>query len=122
MRVMAAMSRRPAGRMGTSVMVSSLVVANDETRGRDAALQKKSAPAVGPGRSNSQLRCWASAAVAEEAQQEQEQVDEVEIERQRAHHGLAGGDGAVVHHVIHVLDLLGVPSGEAGEDQHAGGR
>src|SRR4051812_43258589 len=52
---------------------------------------------------------WASAAIAEKAQHEQEQVDEVEIERQRAHHGFAAYNGAVFLRNIHFLDLLGVP-------------
>ena len=60
-----------------------------------------------------------SAAVAEEAQHEQEQVDEVEVERERTHHRLAGRDRAVLVHVIHLLDLLGVPGGQAGEDEDA---
>jgi hypothetical protein len=38
---------------------------------------------------------WASAAVAERPQQHHEHVDEVEIGRQRAHHRLAAGHGAV---------------------------
>src|SRR5450759_4266122 len=41
-------------------------------------------------------------AVAHKAQQEQEQVDEVEIERKRAHHRLAAGDGAVVVRAVHL--------------------
>ena len=59
-----------------------------------------------------------SAAIAEEAQHEKEQVDEVEIERQRPHHGLATDDRAVLHRIIHFLDALRVPRGEAGEDEH----
>src|SRR5262245_56586294 len=76
-------------------------------------------PGVSPGRRNSNLPCGRSATVAEEAQQEQEQVDEVEIERERAHHRLAAHDGAVFHRVVHLLDPLGVPGGQACEDQHA---
>src|SRR6266436_4015003 len=62
-----------------------------------------------------------SAAIAEEAQHEQEQVDEVEVERQRAHHGLAADNGSVLHRIVHLLDALRVPCGEPGEDEHAGG-
>jgi hypothetical protein len=39
---------------------------------------------------------WASAAAPKQPQQHHEQVDEVEVERQRAHHHLAAGDGAVI--------------------------
>src|SRR5215813_14052483 len=80
------------------------------------------APRLITGAPEFQSPCGRSATVAEEAQQEQEQVDEVEIERERAHHRLAADDGAVFHRVIHFLDPLGVPSGQAREDQHAGGR
>src|ERR1700687_1985661 len=52
---------------------------------------------------------WASAAVAEQPQQHHEHVDEVEIERQRAHHCLAARPGAVLLGIEHFLDLLGVP-------------
>src|SRR6266853_97087 len=72
-----------------------------------AACHAKKAPRDDPGRSY-----WTdlavsrrSAAVAEQTQQEQEHVDEVEVERERAHHGLASRDGAVVHRVVHFLDL-----------------
>ena len=55
-----------------------------------------------PGRAGLQSMLAASAAVADQAQQHQKQVDEVEIERQRAHHRLASGRLAVVGGVIHV--------------------
>src|SRR6266487_4581601 len=118
MRVIAAMSRSPAGRMGTSAIWIALLVATDDSNHGDATWQKESAPAVGRG-ACFQVGCCASAAVAEEAQHEQEQVDEVEIERQRAHDGLAADDGAVLHRVEHLLDLLRVPGGKACEDEHA---
>src|SRR6266568_5837876 len=51
-------------------------------------------------------RSGGSTPVAEQAQQHEEQVDEVEIERERAHHRLAAPDGAVVHRVVHFLDAL----------------
>src|SRR5262245_17718905 len=60
-----------------------------------------------------------SAPVAEQPQQHHEQVDEVEIERQRTHHGLAASDRSVVHGIIHLLDLLRIPGGEAGEHEDA---
>src|SRR4029077_10196664 len=66
---------------------------------------------------NAQVADTISTAVAEQPQQHHEHVDEVEVERQRAHHCLAAGDGAVVLDIIHFLDLLGVPGGQAGEDQ-----
>src|SRR5215831_8437429 len=48
--------------------------------------ENESAPAHRRGARDFGPCCRTSAAVAEEAQQEQEQVDEVEIERERAHH------------------------------------
>src|SRR5436190_10803501 len=83
--------------------------------------ETKKAPAKWPGHANANC-AWGLAAIAEKAQHEQEKVDEVEIERQRAHHGLAAYDGAVLLRYIHFLDLLGVPGGEARKDQHASGR
>src|SRR5262245_65089838 len=59
--------------------------------------EKKNAPARASRGAGSPIRCGGSAAIAEEAQQEQEQVDEVEVERQRAHDSLAADDGAVLH-------------------------
>src|SRR5215831_9149981 len=77
------------------------------------------APRLITGAPEFQSPCGRSATVAEEAQQEQEQVDEVEIERERAHHRLAADDGAVFHRVKHLLDPLCVPGGQTCEDQHA---
>jgi CO/xanthine dehydrogenase Mo-binding subunit len=56
-----------------------------------------------------------SATIAEEAQQEYEDVDEVEIERKRAHYRFAADDRAVLHRVVHFLDTLRVPGGQARE-------
>src|ERR1044071_5953445 len=75
-------------------------------------------PGIWPGRSTS-LFYLRLAAVADKAQQEQEQVDEVEIEREGAHHRLAAGDRAVVADIVHLLDALSIPGGQPGEDQHA---
>src|SRR5579871_6368653 len=108
MRVMAATSAGATGRILISVM------------GTDQSLgQNNETPRVWPGAFG--LNRWlpASAAVAHEAQQEQEQVDEVEIERQGAHHRLPAGDSAVIHRAVHLLDPLRVPCGEPGEDQDA---
>src|SRR5262245_23501567 len=97
--------------------------ADGERHGTDSSCanlpscRNKKKPGPKPGRSLRSL-CWRLTAVAEEAQQEQEQVDEVEIERESAHHGLTAGDGAVIVHVVHLLDLLRVPGGQAREDQH----
>src|SRR3954467_10035741 len=63
-----------------------------------------------------------SAPVAEQAQHHQEQVDEVEVERERAHHSLAATDGAVIVRAVHLLDPLRVPSGQSGEYDHADDR
>src|SRR4051812_37733500 len=81
----------------------------------------KNAPAMSRG-AELRFRSDTSAAIAEEAQHEQEQVDEVEVERERAHDGLAADGGAVLLRVEHFLDLLRIPGGEAGEDEHAGSR
>src|SRR5664279_90972 len=51
---------------------------------------------------------------AEQAKQHQEKVDEVEVERQRAHHRLAAGNRAVVVGRVHRLDLLRVVGGKPG--------
>src|SRR5215216_7037909 len=100
MRVIAAMSCAVAGRTVTVAMAW-----------REG---HKKAPGAEPG-AQSRALCCCSATVAEQAQQHQEQVDEVEIERQRTHDGLAAGDGAVIHRAVHLLDLLRVPGGEPGE-------
>src|ERR1700722_18563468 len=110
MRVMAAMSPGPAARMLTSLIAY----------GEISPIRKEKAPERGSGASRFHTRC--SAPVAEQPQQHHEQVDEVEIERQRAHHRLAAGDGAVVHRAIHFLDPLRVPAGEAGETDQPGDR
>ena len=81
-------------------------------------LPKTKAPRRSPGRfANSALQCLAP--VAEQAQQHQEQVDEVEVERQRAHDSLAPRDRAVIVGAVHLLDLLRVVGGEAREHDHA---
>src|SRR6516165_12071523 len=64
----------------------------------------------------------ALAAIAEQPQQHQEQVDEVEIESERAHYGLAAADRAVVHRIVHFLDRLSVIGGEPGEHEHTDDR
>src|SRR5262249_43766217 len=116
MRVIAARSRGWAGRMGMAGMDQT----TDADDGRIArpwsAVRLRRANATAPrliaGAPEFQSPCGRSATVAEEAQQEQEQVDEVEIERERAHHRLAAHDSAVLHRVIHLLDPLGVPGGQ----------
>src|SRR3546814_5104380 len=61
-------------------------------------------------------------ALPEQAQQQLEQVDEVEIERQRAHHGqLVGPLGPGIGQIL-AFQALGVPGGEACEYQHASDR
>src|SRR5262245_38082997 len=60
-----------------------------------------------------------SAPVANQAEQHHEQVDEVEVKRQRAHYRLAAAGSAVVVDVVHLLDLLGVPGGQAGKHDDA---
>src|SRR5262249_25239414 len=67
------------------------------------------------------VRQWSTPA-AEQAQKHHEQVDEVEIERQRAHHGLAARDRPVVHGIVHLLDLLGIVCRETGEHEDADDR
>src|ERR1700694_960029 len=71
---------------------------------------KTTAPRRWPGRLFTRASL-PSAPIARQAQQHQEQVDEVEIERKRPHDHFAAADGAVVHRVEHLLDLLGVPGG-----------
>ena len=61
----------------------------------------------------------ALAPVASQTQQHHEQVDEIEVERQRAHHGLAARGNSVVARVVHPLDPLGIIGGEAREDADA---
>src|SRR3990170_2757045 len=62
------------------------------------------------------------AAFAEELQHEDEEVDEVEIEPEGAHHRLLGANLLGIAGKIHLLDVLRVIGGEAGEDQHADDR
>jgi hypothetical protein len=57
------------------------------------------------------------ASAAHQAQHHHEQVDEVEVERQRAHHGLAAGRSGVIAPVIHPLDPLGIIGREARKDE-----
>ena len=60
-----------------------------------------------------------SAPFAKQPQQHDHQVDEVEIERQRAHDGLLGRDFAAVRLEVHVADFLGVVGRQADKDEHA---
>src|SRR5262249_58015523 len=101
----------------TSCAVAGRTVTADIARRK---LTKK-APGGEPGARSRAFACC-SAPVAEQAEQHQEQVDEVEVEGQRAHHGLAAGDGAVIHRAVHLLDLLRVPGGEPGEHDDADDR
>jgi len=75
---------------------------------------KKKAPRTWPG-ALTFVRAR-SAPVAHQTQKHQKQVDEVEIEPQGAHDRLTAGNGAVVVYVVHLLDLLCVPGGEASKD------
>src|ERR1700730_7979875 len=110
---MAAMSRSSAGRMrGMAGKQRALASA-----GIEPALSQTKRPGERPGRVASAVS--GLTAVAEEPKEEHEQVDEVEIERQRAHYSLAADNRAVIHRVIHVLDALGIPGGHSGEDEHA---
>src|SRR5690606_33144676 len=66
--------------------------------------------------------CVASRLVAlraEELQQEHEHVDEVEIERESAHHRLLASGGNAVAFIVHALDALRVIGGETRKDQYA---
>lgn len=72
------------------------------------------------GQTDSRMLLWRKSVAggAEEAEEVDEEVDEVEVERE----GAPGGQGAVgqAHvHGGHLLDFLGVPGGEADENQHA---
>src|SRR3974390_3591478 len=96
---MAGTSPRPAARI-----VISLIAPKDSR-------PKTKRPGISPG-APAIWMMFRSAAVAEQPQQHEEQVDEVEIERQRTHHRLAAGDGAIVHHAVHFLDLLRVVGGQ----------
>src|SRR5882757_5270418 len=54
-------------------------------------------------------------ALTEQLKQQHEEIYEIEIERQRTHHGLLAGDFNRVRLQIHFLDALGVVSGQADE-------
>ncbi len=57
--------------------------------------------------------------VSHDPEQVDKQVDEVEIQAQGSHQGhLLGCLTRVFRHGEHLLDLLGVPSGETYEDEH----
>src|ERR1043166_9066543 len=64
-------------------------------------------------------RASSVATLAHELQHEEEQVQEVEVERERAHDRLLAGDRAVIVRGIHLLDALRVIGSEAGEHQDA---
>src|SRR3546814_21091743 len=64
-------------------------------------------------RSSSAFSAGRLAAVAHEAQQEEEEVDEVEIERQRAHHHRLADHLRSLDVEVHALDLLRVVHGQA---------
>src|SRR5260370_32335683 len=108
MRAIAATSAAAAGRIKSSGMASP----------REAP--KTTAPRPWPGRLHASL--GPSAPIARQAQQHQEQVDEVEIERKRPHDHFAARHRAVAHALEHLLDLWGIPGGEAGEHDHAARR
>jgi hypothetical protein len=59
------------------------------------------------------------ASAAHQAQHCHEQVDEVQVERQRAHHGLAAGRNGVIAAIVHPLDPLGIVGREACKDANA---
>jgi hypothetical protein len=59
------------------------------------------------------------ASAAHQAQHHHEQVDEVQVERQRAHHGLAAGRSGVIAAIVHPLDPLGIVGREARKDADA---
>src|SRR4029079_11504428 len=107
MRVIAATSPGPAGRISALLIVRRM--------------PQKKTPQGGPG-AFQQTLLPRSATVAEEPKQHEEEVDEVQIEPQRAHHRLAAGDGAVVHRAVHLLDVLRVVGGEPDKDEHADDR
>src|SRR5229473_5582845 len=77
---------------------------------------EKNRPGVRPGRSIAAPTKRSVAAGAEQLHQHHEQVDEVEIEAQRPHDRLLAAGLVIVALVIHLLDLLRVPRGQAGED------
>src|SRR5690242_9136449 len=73
----------------------------------------------GPTEANRRCAEALVALLAEQAEQHQEQIEEVEIERQRAHYGTLGLETLVHARVEAFLDLLGIPGREAEEDQDA---
>src|SRR5580700_9328177 len=107
MRVMAPMSAGTAARMAISLM-----------GGGGNGYPKTTAPRRS-GRGAYPCGSDHSAAITEQLEQHREHVDEIQIERQRAHDGLAARDGAVVVHIVHFLDPLRVPGGEPGEHEDA---
>ena len=73
-----------------------------------------------PGDKQKSSRNLASA--AHQAQHHHEQVDEVDVERKRAHHGLAAGRSGVIAGVIHPFDPLGIIGRKARKDANANNR
>src|SRR6185295_13028815 len=64
----------------------------------------------------------ALASSSHQTQQHHEKVDEVEVERKRAHHGLAARRSSVIAAVVHALDPLGIVGREASKDADADDR
>src|SRR4249919_2391290 len=59
---------------------------------------------------------------AHQAQHHHEQVDEVDVERKRAHHGLAASRSGVITPVVDPLDPLRIVGREARKDANANNR
>src|SRR6266566_2937680 len=103
MRVIAARSRASAGLIETLGMEADDGGQMPEERNdspsvlcRLSSTGHKKAPRLIAGAPRSKLQLNPDLApVAQQPQQEQEQVDEVEIEGECAHHGLAADEGAV---------------------------
>src|SRR6516162_235950 len=117
MRVMAAMSATPAGRMITFCIKKRRC----QKKTRREISQKQNAPAVYRGVASVALY-YRSAAIAEQTQQHQEEVDEVEIKPQCAHDRFAAADRPVVYRAVHFLDRLSVVGGQAGKHEDADDR
>src|SRR5690349_18076432 len=117
MRVMAGMSAGSAERMAATMIATP--DSRPGARARRAWAGRKRQRPGGPGRC-AQSKRLDSASVAQESQHEQEEVDEVQVERERAHHRLAADDRAILHRVIHLLDTLRVPGGQARKNEHTG--
>src|SRR5829696_7921322 len=102
MRVMPGMSAGVAARIVTSGMPGIVAKVEKKTprRGAGAWISREVCFGLTP--------CYGLAPVADQAQQHHEQVDEVEVERQRAHHGLAAERAVVIHRAVHLLDALGI--------------